>query len=76
MRGKGEMLISNDVEQAQPQEQTQTQEPPMQIVDKLLTTIQGQAQELGKYKEMVRQYQIEREKSASHANTSAIANAG
>ena len=45
-------------------------------MDKLLTTIQEQAQELGKYKEIVRLHMIEHEKSAERANTSTIANAG
>ena len=76
LRGKGEMLINNESGQTTDQAQQQVQEPPMQIMDKLLTTIQEQAQELGKYKEIVRLHMIEHEKSAERANTSTIANAG
>ena len=76
LRGKGEMLINNESGQTTDQAQQQVQEPPMQIMDKLLTTIQEQAQELGKYKEIVRLHMIEHEKSAARANTSTIANAG
>lgn len=76
LRGKGGMLINSIEEPIQAQEHEQAQVQGSQAIDKLLTTIQEQAQEIGKLKEQVRQLTIEQEKLAARANTATIANAG
>ncbi len=76
LRGNGGMLINSIEEPIQAQEHEQAQVQGSQAIDKLLTTIQEQAQEIGKLKEQVRQLTIEQEKLAARANTATIANAG
>ena len=73
------MVLSNNIDISNTPSPTQKQkndEIPQQIMDKLLTTIQDQAEEIGCLKEQIRQMTIEKEKHVSDADTSNIANAG
>ena len=79
LRGNGNMLLSNniDVSKTPPLAQKQkNDEIPQQMMDKFLTTIQDQAEEIGRLKEQIRQMTIEKEKHVSDADTSNIASAG
>lgn len=73
------MLLSNNIDISKTPPPTQKQkndEIPQQIMDKFLTTIQDQAEEIGCLKEQIRQMTIEKEKHVSDADTSNIASAG
>lgn len=79
MTGQGDMLckdfnkesLSETVNQPQPQAEASSS-----IIQNFITTIQEQAEEIGRLREQVRQLKIERGKDASDAITSTSANVG
>ncbi len=79
LRGNGNMLLSDNIDISKTPSPTQKQkndEISQQVIDKFLTTIQDQAEEIGGLKEQIRQMTIEKEKYVSDADTSNIANVG
>ena len=80
MRGEGEML-KNVVSAPFPLEDNSEDKgnllsPSERVIDKLLTTTQEQAEEIGKLKEQIKQLIMKKDTIASPVNTSNIANAG
>lgn len=80
MRGEGEML-KNVVSAPVPLEDNSEDKvnllgPSERVIDKLLTTTQEQAEEIGKLKEQIKQLIMKKDTIASPVNTSNIANAG
>ena len=78
MRGEGGMLKVSHATLSNKQKntiahQTPSEVPPM-VIDKLLTTIQAQAEEIGQLRERISQ--LERVKNASTAHTEHTANVG
>lgn len=79
LRGNGNMLLSHNIDISKtppPAQKQKNDEIPQQMMDKFLTTIQDQAEEIGCLKEQIRQMTIEKEKHVSDADTSNIASAG
>lgn len=74
LTGKGNML-KGVVEQS-PSPQQSNEKEPTQLINQLLDTIKGQAEEIGQLKEQVRQLTIEKERLASNAHSSHAANVG
>lgn len=74
LTGKGSML--KGVVEQPPSPQQSNEKEPTQLLNQLLDTIKGQAEEIGQLKEQVRQLTIEKERLASNANSSHAANVG
>ena len=74
LTGKGNML-KGVVEQS-PSPQQSNEKEPTQLINQLLDTIKGQAEEIGQLKEQVRQLTIEKERLAYNAHSSHAANVG
>lgn len=74
LTGKGNML--KGVVEQPPSPQQSNKKEPTQLLNQLLDTIKGQAEEIGQLKEQVRQLTIEKERLASNANSSHAANVG
>lgn len=74
LTGKGNML--KGVVEQPPSPQQSNEKEPTQLLNQLLDTIKGQAEEIGQLKEQVRQLTIEKERLASNANSSHAANVG
>lgn len=79
LRGEGDMLkkLSTQVgNKAAKPEKNQEPELPHTILDKFLTTIQDQAEEIGELHERIRQLEQRLGKIADDANTVGTANVG
>ena len=74
LTGKGNML-KGAVEQPLSPQQSNEKEP-TPLLHQLLDTIKEQAEEIGQFKEQVRQLTIEKERLASNAHSSHAANVG
>ena len=74
LTGKGNML--KGVVEQPPSPQQSNEKEPTQLLNQLLDTIKGQAEEIGQLKEQVRQLTIEKERLASNAHSSHAANVG
>ena len=83
MRGEGDMIkdAATDNPSCTPNNPNESgasssENIPHAILDKFLTTIQEQAEEIGQLRERIAQLQREKGKNASDAQTSGIANVG
>lgn len=74
LTGKGSML--KGVVEQPPSPQQSNEKEPTQLLNQLLDTIKGQAEEIGQLKEQVRQLTIEKERLAANAQSSSTANVG
>lgn len=78
LRGEGKMLksLSNQVENKVIKKENNDSELPHTILDKFLTTIQGQAEEIGVLKAQIKDLEQRLGKTAGDVNIGATANVG